>query len=346
MKKQLLLNRNEVVQGPSPKVRLTIKRFDSRKAPFYFDGYHGSSLRPKLAKHFDIPEKQVSVGYGIEFFLRSIFDALRPENHVVITHEHRYSYYPHYAKVKKIKLVAFKIIDRGTRFEFDIGDCLKKIRLTKPNIIIITSPNNPTGNSVTALDLKKMLRAASRNTLVVLDEAYHGFDPTYDEESFIRLIRAYPNLVILRGFSKQYALAGFRIGFALWGKDAKRLVRYDDPYLGGSRILEEIALAAFDSKPYYRKLMKEIVADRNFFIAGTNRMRFFKAYESKANFVMVKASPLAIPFLEKELKRSLVLISKFTSPELMRVSIGWRKNTKRFLAQMKKAEEKALALQK
>ncbi len=340
MKKQLLLNRNEVAQGPSPKVIQAVRRFTPGKASFYFDGYYGSVLGPRIANEFGVPEERVSVGYGIEFFLRSILDGLDPKTDTVLTHDRHYTFFDHYTKAKGLTLRTFRMIDRGDRFEFDVKDCIKKIRARAPKVVLIVSPNNPTGNTISAADLKKIARAAGKRTLVVLDESYYGFDRDRNDRGFLALLTACPNLVLLRGFSKLYALAGLRIGFALWGKTAKQLARYDDLYLGGSRILEEAAIAALDAKPYYRALRKEIMADREFFIKNANRLRNFRAYSSGANFVIVKVGTKAVPLVRKFLADAPVIIAKFVTPDFMRVSIGVRKNTAGFLAAMKRIDGK------
>ena len=308
-----------------------IHSFDLKKAPLYFDGYYGSRLVPELASRFKISPKQISAGYGVEFFLRAIFDSCDPAKDVVLTNAPHYGFYSVYAKAKKVSLATFGVIDKGDRFVFDIDGCLKKIKSLQPKIILITSPNNPTGNSIAATDFAKILRGAKKDTLVVLDEAYWGFDEKYDEATILRLLKKNENLVILRSFSKRYALAGLRIGYALWGTRAKTIIRYDDLYLGGSRLLEDVAVAALQSESYYRNLSRTIIAERNRFTARVNRLKHFKAYQSNANFILVKVEKRMIPVLEKRLARLDAAISKFVMPEFMRVSLGSKKDTTEFL---------------
>jgi histidinol-phosphate aminotransferase len=329
--KRLFLNRNEVLQGPSPKCLKALRRFDSVAAARYFDGYYGSVLRPKLARLFKLPERQILIGYGLEDIFRTVFDCLNPKTDRVLTHGLHYSYYEKYTKFKGIKLEKFKIIERSKDFAFDVSDCLAKIKVAKPKVIIITSPNNPTGNSIVAKDFALILKGAAKDSIVILDEAYSGFDGGYQEKDFLSLLGKHDNLMILRSFSKLYALAGMRIGFSLCGKKVKSMLRYQDSYLGGSRILEEVAVAALESGPYYRKLAREIMGDRSFLINEANKLKHFKAYDSKANFVMVRVDKSAKPAFEKSLESQKVLISKFVAPDLMRVSIGSRKYTKPFL---------------
>jgi histidinol-phosphate aminotransferase len=338
--KRIFLNRNEVIQGPSPSCLKVLKNFKSSELSRYFDGYYGSSLRPKLSQNFKLPEGQIIIGYGLEDIFKTIFDSLDPKTDTVLTHKLHYSYYNKYTKLKGIRLREFKLTEGKESFAFDISDCLAKIKANKPSVIIITSPNNPTGNSISAKDLLAIFRESSRETLVVLDESYFGFDLGYNQRSFLALLDKYPNLMILRSFSKFYALAGVRIGFALCGKAVKKMLHYQGAYLGGSRILEGIAVTALTSEPYYKKISREIMSDRDSFIKQTNSLSHFKAYNSKANFVLVRVDARAKRIIERELRKTKVLISKFVSNDLMRVSTGAKRYTRPFLNLLKKIDAK------
>ncbi len=308
-----------------------LKNFKPSHINFYFDSYYGSALLSKLSNVFALPNEQVIVGYGIEDILRTIFDSLSNESDSVLTHELHYTYYDKYLTFKKIKVELFKLSESTTSFEFDIEDCLNQIKFVHPKIILVTSPNNPTGNSIAVTDLKKILAEADKSSLVILDEAYYGFDSVYDEKGILSLLGEYDNFVILRSFSKLYALAGMRIGFALCGKKVREMIEYQDPYLGGSRILEEVAIAALESKEYYANLSNEIIQDRENFTAGVNSLSHFKAYTSRANFVLVKVSDEAKLLMETKMEQLNPLIAKFVTGNYMRLSIGTEQHTQKFL---------------
>ena len=325
----------------SPAVRRAIRNFDLASAPFYVDGYYGSQLIPFLARRFKIPEAQISTGYGAEFFLRSIFDACDPIKDIVLTNAPHYGFYSIYAKAKEVRLETFQLTDLGDRFEFDVEDCVRKIKKFHPKVVLITSPNNPTGNSIAPGDLKKILeatQAAKKKTLVVLDEAYAGFNEQYDMAVMIGLLKKYEDLVVLRSLSKRFALAGLRIGFALWGKKAKEIIKYQDLYLGPSRLLEAVAVAALESQSYYKKLARNLIREREKFIVEVNKLHSFKAYHSDANFVLVKVAGRVKQKLERELAKLPAQISKFVMPQFMRVSLGSPKDTQRFIRTLRNVD--------
>lgn len=326
-----LLNRNEVIQGPSPKVLETLKNFPSEHISLYFEGYFGSALIPKLSKIFQLPDEQIIIGYGLEDIFRTIFDNLKPESDVILTHESHYTYYDKYLNFKNVRLENFRLIESEKEFSLDITDCLMKIEELKPKVVLITSPNNPTGNSINLADFEKILDKADKTSLIVLDEAYFGFDENYNQQDFIALLEKYDNLMILRSFSKLYALAGLRIGFALCGKKVKEILRYQNSYLGGSRLLEEVAVAALESDDYYKNLSEEIIVDRQNFTNEVKKLKNFKIFNSKANFVLVKIENAIKSTLEEELDKMDFSISKFVSENFMRVSIGSKEHTEKFL---------------
>ena len=327
MDKQILLNRNEITQGPAPKCLEVLGDFPIEKLARYFDGYFGSDLIPVLSKKFNIPEQQIILGYGLEDIFRLIFDSLKPGFDIVLTHNLHYTYYDKYLDFKGVKIENFNLIEKQNEYIFDVDNCISKTSELRPRIILITSPNNPTGNSIVAFDLERILQNTSKETLVVLDEAYYGFDDSYDEASFIALLKQYSNLMILRSFSKLYALAGMRMGFALCGKEVKSLLRFQNSYLGGSRLLEEIAIAALESTDYYSNLSGEIIADRKRFSDSVKELDDFKVFDSKANFVLIKVAESIKTNLEHLLESQDILISKFVTDNLMRVSISSKQYT-------------------
>ncbi len=330
--RQLILNRNEVKQGPSPRVLETIKNFNPEHINFYLEGYHSSILIPKISEIFGITEDQIMTAYGEEDFFRTIFDRLDPEKDSVLTHEFHYSYWDKYLDFKGVKLYTFRMVEIKDAFSFDIEDCIKKYQKTKPKILLLASPNNPTGNSISSEELEKIVKTVDNETLVVVDEAYFGFDKNYNKRAFLSLLNLYPNLVLLRTFSKLYALAGLRIGFALCGKNVKNLLKYQGRYLGLSRILEETAIAALDSGGYYKELSAEIVRDRENFIKQLRNLKNFQPFSSKANFVLLRVKNTeVIERLKSALEKEKIVIGKFVNSDLLRVSIGYKEHTEKFL---------------
>lgn len=328
--KQIISNRNENPYGPSPKCMRTLSIFRREHASSYADGYGNSILANKLSNVFKISADRIIVSYGAEGFLQTVFDSLSPKKDSVLIHEFQYSYIPKYLKSRNIKVRYFKMPRTQSSFSFNIDDCIRLYKHFRPTVLIINSPVNPTGNSISLNEMERILKMASSNTLIILDEAYHGFANSYDQKGFRKLIDKYPNLAIVRTLSKWYALAGLRIGFTLCGAKVRKMIHYGTPYLGLSRILEQVAISAIESNAYYKRTSRRIMRDRDWLIKQIRTLKNFNAYDSDANFIIANASLKAKKLLESKMHKEKVLIAKFVKDSLMRITIGSTKNVRNF----------------
>ncbi|MBI3963420.1 MAG: aminotransferase class I/II-fold pyridoxal phosphate-dependent enzyme [Candidatus Kerfeldbacteria bacterium] len=328
---QLVLNRNEVFQTPAPGVLRAIRRFRVDHVQRYLDNYGRSILVPKLSRRFRVSPDRILLTYGEEDLFRTVVSTLRPGKDALLTHDYHYSYLDQYLRPQRIALRTFRMRETDNAFQFDISDCLRKYRKTRPNVLLLASPSNPTGTSITARDLRVILDHIGQRTLVMVDEVNWGFDPAYDEPGFHSLLRQFPNLLIARSFSKRYAMAGLRIGFALCGSGVRGLLRFQDRYLGVSRILEEAAVAALDAEAYYSRVSRAVMGDRAWFVRSVRTLGV-QAFDSTANFVLLRLPTRCIPFVQRVLRREPVLIAKFVRSGLLRVTVGSPPYTRRLVA--------------
>lgn len=324
---QKILNKNEILQGPSPKCLNTLKKIGKKQLSRYNDDFFQSRLKLKLASYFNFPISQIIVGQGLEDILRIFFNALAPNKDVVLTHDRHFGYYDDYLSFRGIGVKTFNNQIADGEFNFDINDCIKKNKEYQPKLVVITSPNNPTGNVISPHDFSKIAKAVNPKSILLLDEAYFGFNKDYKQSDFLNIVNNFPNVVILRSFSKLYALAGIRIGFALCGSEIKKLIKYQDLYLGHSRVSEEVAIAALESKFYYKNLSQEIIQTRDHFIRETQKLKIYKIFQSKANFVFMKVlNPKAVKKLKITSKKLKVIPYKFIDDSFLRVSISRKKD--------------------
>lgn len=336
---QVLRNRNEVVQGPAPACQAVWRAFSRDQAAFYGAGYFPSVLAPVLSKLYGVAEEAIVVAYGSEDFLRTVFDRLTPGKDCLLTHYWHYSYYEKYLDFRGVKLVKFGMDVKGHAFVFDIQDCLAKIKRFTPKVIIINSPNNPTGNTISKADLKRILNAVPAKTLVVVDQAYVEVQAGVGATTFIDLLKTYPNLILLRSFSKLYALAGMRLGYALCGGAAKHLLGYQSRYLGVSRILEETAVVALREKQYYEKIRREIIQGRTWLAEQTRGLQFFTLYDSEGNFVLARIHEVVRSAFNATLDAEKVVVGKYVDVDLYRISLGWPKDTTRLVKIMQTIDQ-------
>ena len=320
----IYFDRNENNYGPAPLCFEILKKADLTKISFYskvFTKGVKSILSARLAKEFNIDEKNVLLGYGAEDLLKQVVQCYVSENQKLMIPTYSWWYYKALADEVNGKNVEYPLIQGEDTFYYDIKAMLELHENEKPSVVLISSPNNPTGNSISKENLSIALEAF-KNTIVVLDEAYwYNSSNEYVKD----LIAKYPNLILIRTFSKYYALAGMRIGFALVGENHKNLAKFTNRYLGFNRLNEEVAIAALDSAEYYQNIANKMAEDRQLYYTELNKLPGFKVFKSNANFVLVEI-PKEIKASLKEFLTSKNLIVKFMNEDLLnshlRISLG------------------------
>lgn len=332
------LDRNENRYGPAPKCYEVLTKVDKELFISYTPKYFTDEITSKLSSVFNFPEDQIILEYGGENILRLIFDHIVKIGDVVLVSDFSWNYYAEQIKRRGGKRKIFKVTKSDYGFNFDVDDLIKKYKLLKPVLVLVTSPNNPTGNSLSFSELDKFMKLTTKRTLVVLDEAYFGFQKDYDQSKINKIILKYPNLLILRTFSKLYALAGLRIGYALCGKEALKRLSYQKRYLGYNRISEKVAVAALGSEDYYNEVRDKIVEDRSIIFQEINKIKGWKAYQSSANFILIEF-PIEIKDTLKSYLLEKKLVVKFHDDKklnnILRLTIGVKEETQLFLDTIK-----------
>ena len=107
------------------------------------------------------------------------------------------------------RLVTYPLYEDGNTFKYDFETLKDMIQKENPKILLLASPNNPTGNGLTPKELDELLAEVPSQTVVLIDEAYASFVST-DTSYIKKLVNKYPNLIISRTLSKFYGLPGLR----------------------------------------------------------------------------------------------------------------------------------------
>ena len=190
-------------------------------------------------------------------------------------------------------------------------------------IIWICSPNNPTGNAINREDIEITLN--NFNGLVVVDEAYINFSR---QQSFIKELSDYPNLVVLQTFSKAWGLAGLRLGMAFADKPVIDILSKVKPPYNINQATQELALKAIEELGQVNDMIQEIVAMRDALTEVFNRIPIIrKVYPSDANFLLIKidqAGKVYDYLVSREIivrNRSRVLLCE----DCLRITIGTEK---------------------
>jgi len=343
-KTPLFLDRNESQTGPTPEVYKFLKKVDMQYLSWYSrDFMKGikSALSKRIADDFGFDEKQVILSYGSEDLLKQIIHCyVNPGDKILIPRE-AWWYYKKVASERGGLNVEYAM-KKGTYdgipyYLYDVDSMIEAYKQTNPKVVVIASPNNPTGNRIDSKDLKRFLDA-TKDTVTMIDEAYWGFGST--ENDYVKpYVDEYPNLVICRTFSKFFALAGFRIGFAFAGKNLDTLIMFTTRYLGYNRVSEKLGEIALDNIKWYLKIGKQYEKDKAMMYAEFSKLKGFTPYKSFANFILVDMPAELRPGLKQYLTERNLLI-KFLDEEAFRtetrISLGTHKENKLLMNTIKK----------
>ncbi|MBN1894018.1 aminotransferase class I/II-fold pyridoxal phosphate-dependent enzyme [bacterium] len=327
--KAILLDKNENKYGPSPKCRNMARRLGRG----YFTDYtrdDNQDLYNRLSKRYNVPPDQILLGYGAEDILKQIFEiTLKPRDRVLLP-SHTWYYYSQLCRAKGLIEMNYPLIRSSHEFQYDYDALKQQFEAHRPKLTLICSPNNPTGAGFDNRRLEELLRLASGDQIILLDQAYAGFSESV-QPPVDRWVLEYDRLVVLGTFSKYYALAGARIGYSFISRNLIQSLGLTRRWLGFSRPLEKWAIASLDSEKYYLSCARKIRQDRDKIINRLNGIPGFTAFVSEANFILVEYPPEARYLFERELGKRGIRI-KFITGEpafvnMARISVGKREHT-------------------
>ncbi|WP_416885293.1 histidinol-phosphate transaminase [Marinospirillum sp.] len=308
------LNTNESPYGPSPRVMEAIAAANNESLRLYPDP-QAMALKSALAKYADLNPEQVFVGNGSDEVLAMAFQAFfQGQAHPLLFPEITYSFYPVYCQLYQVD---YKMLPLKADFTLPLAD------YQQPNGgIIFPNPNAPTGIALSQAAIIALLEQ-NRDSVVIIDEAYVDFGT----ESAQSLVNRFPNLLVTQTFSKSWALAGLRVGFAFGHPDLiEALNRVKDSF--NSYPLDRLALvgaqAALEDLPYYQALNQKIIASREQ-LSQDLTLLGFEVLPSKANFVFARHSHHCAADLADQLRQNAILVRHFKHPQIdqfLRITIG------------------------
>ena len=339
MKHVNFLDRNENQYGPSPSCYKVLRKSNKSTLKDYsrdFTRGVNSILSERLAKDHGIDEKKILLGYGSEDILKQSVQCYINKGDKIMIPSCSWWYYKKIAEEAEGVNIQYPIVEGEGTFYYDIEGMLRICEEQKPKLVLISSPNNPTGNRLEINQLDYIL-GKMKDSVVVLDEAYSLFDPDYNNNP-AELIQKYPQLIIIRTFSKYYGLAGIRTGYAFLGANHERLSLLSARYLGFNRLSEKIAIAALDSPNYYILMRNKMAADMEMLFKELNKLPGFKAYRSYANFILVKI-PVEIKDSLKKYLTEKDFIVKFMNEDGLdrhiRISLGTHPQNRKLIMLIK-----------
>jgi histidinol-phosphate aminotransferase len=227
-------------------------------------------------------------------------------------------------------------IPRSKDFTFEIDVATAAIKQHRPGLIFLTTPNNPTGDSISLSDIAQVANAALEvNAIVIVDEAYAEFSKG---QSAVLLLPNHPNLIISRTMSKAFAFAGARLGYMIASKimvEAMLLVRL--PY-HLSDLTQAAARAALRNRASLQREVEQLKINRDKVISQLRDLQL-TVIESDANFILFSNFGMQASELWKALVDKGVLIRDVGIPDHLRVTVGTAAENERFILALHQALE-------
>lgn len=237
-----------------------------------------------------------------------------------------YSMHSLIAKVTSVKWIDGK---RRADFSLDIDSAIQQIISEKPVLTFITTPNNPTGTTVTIDEIARLADAVkSVGGLLIVDEAYAEFS---DETSAVTLIESNPHVLVIRTMSKAFAFAGVRLGYLIAAPvviDSMFLVRL--PY-HLSALTQAAAEVALEFQSELLGTVAQLRIDREL-VAEELTCLGLTVLPSKANFLLFSGFTMDSGALWKALLEDGVLIRDVGLPGYLRVTIGSAAENQQFIS--------------
>jgi len=308
--------------GPPAGLRQALNEADLESYP----DSDSNRLKERLAAKLKIGTENIIVGNGSTELIRMCAAAYLGARERALIPQPTYGEYELAAQLAGAEVISLHLPEKAD-FRLNPEDLKKAIKAHHPGAIFLCNPNNPTGEYLDIQTVREIIELASES-LVVLDEAYIGFvDGAW---SALELIK-HPNLVIIRSMTKDYAIAGVRLGYACAEAGLIGALNKVKPPWNVSSLAQEAGLFALDCGVYIEEMRKELAESGKYLKTSLEKLGL-RPLPSQANFFLVKVGDTAA--LRAELLKQGILVrdcASFGLPEYIRLAQRTRPECERLI---------------
>jgi histidinol-phosphate aminotransferase len=275
----LSLNENPFPPLPSVRSALAASLDTANRYPEFLP----DRLRALIAGRVGVRDDQVVIGAGATGVVVQVLHAVTSPGDTMVLTSPTFDGYPIFAQMARLRSVTVAL-DRHGHHDLDaMADAARHAR-----VVVLCRPHNPTGTIESAADVERFLCRIPSDTVVLLDEAYVEFLSPEHRIDAPALVERFPNVVVLRTFSKAYGLAGLRIGYGFGAPElARRLWTMQLPFGVGSTGLVGVA-ASYDAEAELQQRIRAIATEGRYLRARLRAMGIYTT-DSHANFVYLPA---------------------------------------------------------
>ncbi|MDH6677131.1 histidinol-phosphate aminotransferase [Rhodococcus sp. LBL1] len=269
---------NESTIAPSPAVVEAITRVGTQG--HLYPTLFADDLVAALAERLSVPTDAVLTGAGSLALLQQVLTAFTGPGTEVVHAWRSYEAYPILIGIAGATAVPVPL---DTQHRHDVDAMIAAVT-PRTRAVLLCNPNNPTGTELTATELRRLLDSVPSHVLVILDEAYREF--ATEGVDGVELLREYPNVVVLRTFSKAYGLAGLRVGYAIADSAVAAPLHAAAPPFGLSSVAEAAACAALADAGHTDRIVESVRSGRHHLRSGL-ATRGLETPPSGGNFVWI-----------------------------------------------------------
>lgn len=324
--KTILLNSNENPYGPSPGAMQAMR--DAMAEAFRYPDDAEEALGDAVAKVHGVPRDQVILGNGSSDILRLAAFAFVPRGARLVTADPTF------------EALWFNVGSAGEIVKVPLDasfahDLPKMREAAASGLVYICNPNNPTATITPKAAVRAFLDSVPATTTVLVDEAYHHYAEGSDYESVIPLVDKYPNLVVARTFSKIYAMAGIRCGYAIAQKQLIQQMSAQQAF-NAMNLMACVAARASLADSAHAVASKKKNSETRAWVTSELASLGYKVLPSEANFIMIDMRTEVRPVIQAFRERGVRVGRLFPAlPKHLRVTIGTREEMDRFVETFK-----------
>ena len=316
----LKLDSNENPYGCSFRVQEALATFDRFN---HYPDAQARRTRERIAAYAGVPADRVIIGAGSDELIDLIFLATIDPGDEVVIPVPAFGVYRARAELFGASVVE---VQRTEAFDLDM-DALLDAVTDRTRIIIITSPNNPTGNLATNQQIVRLLQTGA---LVVADEAYFEFC----NKTSVPLTGEFDNLIVLRTFSKWAGLAGLRIGYGIFPDLVGQQIWKVKPPFNVNAAGLIGAEASLDDIDYLHSTIQRIRAERGRMFRQLKRLDFLTPFPTQGNFFLCRVNRGDAHDIALRLSDRGIMVRTYGDPKLrdyLRITVGKPEDTSRLM---------------
>ena len=326
------LGSNENSLGPSPAVAAAIAA--ALPEVFRYPDPKGGALKAALARRNGVETAQIALGNGSHELLMLIAQCFADASTSVVFSQFGFAVFAigtAAAGATAIRVPALPGDHPTAPLGHDLPALAAAVR-EDTHLVFLANPNNPTGTWFGDAELEAFLSRVPERVIVVVDEAYAEYLAAPGATSAVRLLARHPNLVVTRTFSKAYALAGLRVGYALGSAASIAVLERLRESFNVNGIALAAAEAALGDEAYMRAACAHTASERAWLDAQL-RARGLRTYPSQTNFILVDFARDAAE-VERALFEHAVVVRPMAGyglPTCLRISVGTRAENQRLI---------------